>query len=351
MSLLKSTSQMKAVVFEKFGGPEVLQVQQVAKPEPKRGEVRVRVRAAGINMLDSFIRSEPAPWVKVPHILGSDISGEVDAIGDAVYDWKPGQEVILYPLITCGICELCKSGDENQCQERKVIGDQTNGGYAEYIVVPERNLIKKPERLSHEEAATIPLAFTTAYHMIFNRGKLKPGERALVMGGSGGVGSAAVQLCKVAGAWVATTVGSDAKARQAKEIGADAVFLHGEDKWQEKVLKATEDNGVDLVIEHMGGRFTEAAIDAMARKGRMVAIGSTAGNELKLRLDKFYQKQLSLLGSYVGVKAELQSVVKLFESNNVKPLVDKSFSLDKAADAHKYLAKREHFGKVVLKVK
>lgn len=346
----KTDQEMIAIVFSEFGSRDVLKLSRVKKPEPASGEVRVRVKACALNLIDYYVRLEVDNLVPLPHILGSDIAGTVDKLGSGVEGWQVGDPVIISPSISCGKCNWCRRGEDSMCKNFKIIGYQIQGGYAEYIVVPARNLLRKPKTLTYEEAAAIPLTFMTAYRMIFTRGNLKAGEKVLVMGGSGGVGTAAIQLCKTAGAWVITTVSNAEKEEQVKNIGADYVVRHNESDWTNKVLAATGGEGVDLVIEHIGGNVTASCVDLLAHGGRLVSIGSTTGDEMKIVLSKLYHQQASIMGSYMGTYSELQQVLKMVELGMVKPIIAKTFPLEEAIEAHKFMEERRRFGKIVLTV-
>lgn len=331
-------TSMKAVVFEKVGGPEVLKVTSVPKPFAGRGEVVVRVRACALNLLDYYLRIEEDPEMPMPHILGSDIAGEIDSLGDGVEGWKAGDPVLVSSAI------------EVEGGRSQIVGYQTQGGYAEFAAVPARNLLRKPDCLTFEEAASMPLVYATAYHQMFTRGGVRCGQVVLVMGGSGGIGSAAVQLCRAAGAYVIATVGSEGKREQAQEIGADAVIIHSSPDWPAQVMAATAGQGVDLVCEHLGGDYLSKCLEVLAHGAKIVTIGSTTGSELKLNINELFRKEATLAGSYMGTRAELAEALKLAEWGRIRPVVARVFPLDQAQEAHLYLESRQHFGKIVLKV-
>lgn len=341
---------MKAVIFDRVGGPEVLKTASVPKPIPKYQEVVVRVKACALNRLDYYLRIEEDDAMPMPHILGSDIAGEIDTLGDGIAGWKVGDSVLVSPALPCGQCLKCRDGSDKLCQSLRILGYQTQGGYADYTVVPAQNLLPKPGSLSYEEAASIPLVFTTAYHQLFTCGGLKSGDTVLVMGASSGIGSAAVQLCKAAGARVITTVGTEEKIEQARGLGAQIVVNHSKQNWTDKVRQSTGGVGVDLVCEHFGGQFLTETIDLLSPGGRLITIGYTVGSKLHLDLAKVLSKQITIGTSYMGSKAELAEALKLIEWGLVKPVVDKIFPLEKAREAHEFLESRQHFGKIVLRV-
>lgn len=341
---------MKAVVYEKFGNRNVLKVTDFPRPTPKSNEVLVRVRACALNRLDIALREEEDSTIPMPHILGSDIAGDIAEIGSGVRGWKIGEQVIVSPSLSCGRCKACVNNNDSFCEAFQILGYQTQGGYTEYVAVPARNLLRKPKNLTFEEAASLPLVFTTAFHILFTRGRLYAGENALVMGGSSGVGTALIQLCKTSHAQVIATVGDEEKVKRLKELGADKVVNHRKKGWNSKVLELTSGKGVDLVCEHFGGKYLLRCINLLKKGGRIVTIGSITGDELKMNISTLYRRQISLIGSYMGSKKELEEVLKLIEAKKIHPVVDKIFPLEKAKEAHKYLEERKNFGKVVLKI-
>jgi NADPH:quinone reductase-like Zn-dependent oxidoreductase len=342
---------MKAVIFSEHGGPEVLRYTDVPEPGAGPNEVLVRVRACALNHLDLWIRQGlPGISVSLPHILGSDIAGDVASVGAEVKGLKTGEKVLLSPGISCGHCAQCAAGKESQCREYTLFGYMVDGGYAEYVKAPAVNAIPMPPNLSYEEAAAVPLVFLTAWHMLIVRANLKPAEDVLVLGAGSGVGSAAIQIAKVAGARVIATAGNEEKLAKAKELGADETILHSKQDIAAEVKRLTNRRGVDVVFEHVGEATWEKSIRSLAVGGRLVTCGATTGYEGKIDLRYLFTRQLSILGSYMGGKAELLSVLALVASGAVKPVIDKIFPLEQAAEAHRHLESREQFGKVVLGV-
>jgi NADPH:quinone reductase-like Zn-dependent oxidoreductase len=343
---------MRAVRLYAFGGAEQLVYEEDA-PEPPvgAGEVKVRVRACALNHLDIWVRNGiPAYKTPLPHILGSDIAGEVIEVGEGVGDWGKGDEVILYPVVSCGKCRFCKMGRENLCVEVQVIGAHCPGGYAEYIVVPERNLLYKPANLSFEEAAAFPLVFLTAWHMLITRARLQPGEWTLIMGGSSGVGSAAIQIAKLRGALVIATAGSDAKMERCRELGADWVVNHNDPDWHKQVRDATEGEGIDVVFEHIGQAVFDACIKLLTKGGRLITCGATTGAEAKLDIRYVFSRELEIHGTYIGTRAELEQILPHMVHERLRPIVDSIYDLHDARAAHERLESRDFFGKVVLRI-
>lgn len=341
---------MKAIVFEKVGGPEVLKISSVPKPSPNAGEVIVKVRACALNRIDYYLRIEEDDAMPMPHILGSDVAGVVESVGDKVTGWKAGDAVIVCPSITCGECEQCRAGNESLCDYFRILGYQTQGGYAEYVTVPARNLIQKPERLTYEEAAAIPMVYVTTFHQLFTRGKLRPSETVLVMGANSGIGSAAIQLCNAAGARVIATIGRDDRRDQVTELGAHAIVNHKSPSWPSEVLRLTNQKGVSLICEHFGGEYLTQCLSLLSVGGRLITIGYTAGSQLTIDLGTILRKQITFGTSYMGSKMELLQALKLMDIKNVKPAISNVFPLDEARKAHELMESRNHFGKIVLRV-
>ncbi len=341
---------MKAVIIASHGGPEVLRYTEFSKPSIGPQDVLVRVRACALNHLDLWVRRGlPGRSVPFPHILGSDISGEVAEVGENAQNARVGDKVLLAPGISCGQCEPCIAGRDNFCKDYVLFGSTVDGGYAEFVKSPAANLIPIPAGLSFEQAAAIPLVFLTAWHMLFNRAHLKPAEEVLVIAAGSGVGSAAVQIAKVTGARVIATAGSERKVAKAKELGADDALLHvGE--FAREVKRLTNNRGVDVVFEHVGAATWDQSVYSLAHGGRLVTCGATTGFETKINIGYLFARQLSILGSFMGPKSDLFAVLELFKRGLLKPVMDRVIPLEQAAEAHRHLENREQFGKVVLRI-
>jgi NADPH:quinone reductase-like Zn-dependent oxidoreductase len=342
---------VKVILFRQHGGPEVLRNADVPEPEPRPSEVLVRVRACALNHLDLWVRRGlPGIEIPLPHIPGSDVAGEIARIGSEVTTVHVGQKVALAPLVSCGKCAACVAGLDNRCRQATNLGYMIDGGYAEFVRVPEVNCLPYPENLAFEEAAAVPLVFQTAWHMLVDRAQLQAGEDVLILGAGSGVGSAAIQIAKFFGARVITTAGSDAKLEKARQLGADHVINHKTQKIRDEVRRITNRRGVDVVFEHVGTATWDDSLASLALAGRLVTCGNTTGYDAKIDLRFLFSRQLSLLGSYMGVKSELHTVMKLVAAGHLKPVVDRVFPLAEAAAAHTYLESGQQFGKVVLKV-
>jgi len=340
---------MRAIVFERHGGPEVLELREVPAPELPPDEVRVEVKACGINHLDLWVRRGlPGLAVEMPHILGNDVAGVAAEVGARVRHVKPGDRLLVLPTLSCGVCAACLAGDDNLCRHHDVLGRRRNGGYAEQVAVPGVNCLPCPEGLTWEQAAAVPLVFLTAWHMLVGRARVRAGEDVLVVGASGGVGSAAVQVAKLLGARVIATAGSAERARLARELGADEVIDHSSEDVAARVRTLTAKKGVEVVVEHAGGRMFEQAVASLARDGRLVTCGATIGNQVALDLNLLFGRHLSLLGSWMGRRGELVEVLKHVRACRLRPVVDAVLPLGEARRAHERIEARQMFGKVVL---
>lgn len=342
---------MKAIVFHQHGGPEVLHYEDAAQPVIRANEVLVRVKACALNHLDLWVRMGiPGVPFPLPHIPGSDIAGEIAEIGADVTTVRVGQKVVLAPGVSCGKCAACVAGIDNRCRQFTNLGYMIDGGCAEFLRCPEVNCLPFPENLSFEEAASVPLVFQTAWHMLVARAELQPGEDVLILGAGSGVGSAAIQIAKFFGARVIATAGNEAKLEKASQLGADHTINHKSQNIRGEVRRITGKRGVDVVFEHVGTATWEDSMASLAASGRLVTCGATTGYDAKVDLRFLFSRQLSLLGSYMGTKSELQTVIKLVAAGRLKPIVDRVFPLAEAAAAHAYLESGEQFGKVVLRV-
>jgi NADPH:quinone reductase-like Zn-dependent oxidoreductase len=338
---------MKAVRIHQFGGPEVLTYENVPDPKPRKDQVLVRVRACALNHLDIWVR-EGLPGVKLPHILGSDIAGEVAEVGEYVAGFKPGQRVLVAPMHFCGSCAKCVAGRQNQCREFTVLGNGVDGGNCELIAVPSMSVIPIPDGLDFSQAASVPLVFLTAWHMLVGRAGVRPGQTALVLGASSGVGIAAIQIGKMFHCRVITTAGDETKLEKARGLGADHGINHYKQKISDEVRKITNKEGVDIVIEHVGAATWDESVKSLKSNGTLVTCGATTGPNVGIDLRHLFARQLRLLGSYMGTMGELHEVLRHVFAGRLKPVVDRVFPLSEIRGAHEYLEKSQMFGKVVV---
>jgi NADPH:quinone reductase-like Zn-dependent oxidoreductase len=338
---------MKAAIFRAFGGPEVLRYEEVSDPQLRKDQVLIRVKACAMNHLDLWVR-KGLPGVKLPHILGSDVAGEIVEVGEYVAGLKTGQRVLLAPLHFCGHCEQCVAGRQNLCREFTVLGNGVDGGDCELIAATAPSVISIPDSLGFNEAASVPLVFLTAFHMLTGRAALRPGQTVLVLGANSGVGIAAIQVAKLFNATVIATAGDDRKAQKARELGADYVINHYQQKIGDEARKITNKAGVDIVVEHVGIATWNESVKALKPGGTLVTCGATTGYDAQIDLRFLFSRQLAVLGSYMGTLGELHEVVKHVFSGKLKPVVDRIFPLSEVRAAHEYLESSQMFGKVVL---
>ena len=345
-----SLSTMNAVTFHGHGGPEQLVYETVPVPTIGAGEVLIRVKACALNHLDIWIRQGiPSYQIPLPHISGCDISGVVEQVNPPhLRHLSKGQDVLISPGLSCGQCAVCKEGRENLCSQFQVLGAQVNGGYAEFVKVPAINVLPMPVGITFEQAAAFPLVSVTAWHMLMTLANVKRGETVLVMGAGSGVGSMAVQMANLMGARTFGTVGADDKMEKAKMLGAEVVINHSTDPIAARVKDLTQGRGVDVVIEHIGERVWEQCIKALARGGRLVTCGATTGNGLSVDARYLFSRQLTIMGSYMGTRAELKQAVDHFAAGALRPVIDSVFPLKEARVAQARMIDRKVFGKIVL---
>ena len=342
---------MRAVVIRTHGGIEALEHVELPNPEPKPNDVRVRVRAVGLNHLDVWVRrGVPGHVFPLPIVPGCDVAGTVDALGPGATGVAIGDEVVVGPLLTCGRCRACRAGEDPRCRHAGILGESRDGGCAEFVVVPDRNVFPRPAGLDPVQAAAVPLTFLTAWHMLTARAGVRPGERVLVHAAGSGVSSAAIQIATLLGARVLATAGSDTKCTRAIGLGAErAVNYRTQDFLAETRAWAGRD-GVDVVIDHVGQETLERSLRCLGRCGRYVTCGATSGPELKTDFRLVFFKSLSILGSTMGASHELATILDLVAAGRLKPIVDTVYPLERVAEAHARLESRDVFGKVVLAV-
>ena len=338
---------MKAIRIHQFGGPEVLTYEDVPDPQLRKDQVMVRVKACSLNHLDLWVR-KGLPGVKLPHILGSDVAGEVAEIGEYVSGFKIGQRVLVAPMHFCGHCVKCVAGLQNQCREFTVLGNAVDGGNCELIAVPAANVIPFPDSLDFNQAASVPLVFVTAWHMLVGLAGVRAGQTVLVLGANSGVGIAAIQIAKLFHCRVITTAGNDAKLEKARALGADYGVDHYKQKISEEVRRITNKEGVDIVVEHVGAATWDESLKCLKTAGTLVTCGATTGPNVGIDLRYLFARQLRLLGSYMGTMGELNEALGHVFAGRLKPVIDRTFPLSELRAAHEYLEKSQMFGKVVV---
>jgi NADPH:quinone reductase-like Zn-dependent oxidoreductase len=337
---------MKAVRIHQFGGPEVLTYEDIPDPQIRKDQVLVKVKACSLNHLDLWVR-KGLPGVKLPHILGSDIAGEVVEVGGYVSGFKPGQRVLVAPIHFCGHCVKCLAGMQNQCREFTVLGNAVDGGNCELFAASGANVISIPGSLDFDQAASVALVFVTAWHMLVGLAGVRPGQTVLVLGASSGVGIAAIQIAKMFHCRVITTAGDEAKLEKGRALGADYGINHYKQKIAEEVRKITSKEGVDIVVEHVGAATWDESMKCLKTAGALVTCGATTGPSVGIDLRHLFARQLRILGSYMGTMDELNEVLGHVFAGRLKPVVDRTFPLSEIRAAHEYLEKSQMFGKVV----
>lgn len=340
---------MKAARIHQHGGPEVLLYEDAPEPKIKANQALVRVRACALNHLDLFIRAGwPSLHLAMPHIPGADIAGEVVETGELCERVHTGQRVLLSPGLSCRQCPQCVSGGDNECTRYTVFGLGVDGGYAEYVAAPEYAVIPIPNDLAFEEAAAAPLVFLTAWHMLFERARLQPGEDVLVLGASSGVGSAAIQLAKLFHCRVIATAGGERKLELARRLGADHVIDHYQQDIAAEVKKLTDRRGVDVVFEHVGAATWQKSMQSLAPSGRVVTCGATTGHDVNIDLRFLFNRQQALLGSFMGTLGDLYKVLQFVFRKQVKPVIDRVYPLAEIRAAHERMEKQEQLGKIIV---
>lgn len=343
---------MRAVVLRRHGDPSVLEPADLPEPTAGPGQAIVEVRACALNRLDLWVRGGlPGLRLPLPHVLGSDIAGVVAAVGPGVDASWVGREVVVAPGVSCGACEACLSGWDNLCPRYAILGEQTGGGYCERLAVPAANLLPRPAGLDFVAAAALPLTFLTAWQMLVVRAQVKPGQTVLIHAVGSGVGVAGLQIARLHGARVIALASSEAKLARARELGAEATILsHDPAAWEKEVraLPWVGKRGVDVVLEHTGAATWDASLRLCRRGGVIVTCGASSGHAATTDLRQVFFRQLQILGSTMGSKALLFPILGHVERGALRPVVDRTFPLEQAEAAHRYLDRREQFGKVVL---
>jgi NADPH:quinone reductase-like Zn-dependent oxidoreductase len=338
---------MRAAIFSEHGGPEVVRLDDVAVPEPGPGEVRLLVGASSLNHLDLWLRRGLPIETPMPHIGGSDVAGVVDALGHGVDGVAPGDRVVVNPSISCGACEWCRRGEEPLCVAFRILGEHTQGGFAEYVVAPAVNLMAIPPGYPMETAAAAPLVFATAWRGLVSRARLQPGESVLITGASGGVATAAIRIAKHVGARV-FAVTSGAHVEQVRALGADVVYDRERVDYSREVWRDTDKRGVDVILDSVGAATWTRNIRAAARLGRIVVYGGTTGPVLETDARLLFWKQLDIMGTTMSSRREFEEVMGLVFSGAMEPAIDVVWPLDRARDAHERLEAGAQFGKIVL---
>ncbi|MGA9534009.1 MAG: zinc-binding dehydrogenase [Anaerolineales bacterium] len=340
---------MKAVLLHEHGGLDRLQIGEIPTPEPGPGEVRVQLRAAALNHVDLFVREGwPGLELEYPHISGSDGAGDIDAIGAGVDAVQIGDRVVVNGNLSCGSCRYCLAGQDNLCIHWNLLGETVRGTLAEYVVVPAGNVLSLPDTIGYEDAAAASLVFLTAWHSLIVRGRLQAGETVLIVGASGGVNTASLQVAKLAGATVFVVGSSEEKLELARALGADVLINRKEEDWSKAAYRASDRRGVDVVIDNVGKGTMPLSLRAARKGGRILTVGNTGGPKYELDHRYLFAKHLSILGSTMGTRSDFQTVMNLVFDGRLQPVIDRSYPLEDIRAAEARLEAGEQMGKITL---
>jgi NADPH:quinone reductase-like Zn-dependent oxidoreductase len=340
---------MKAAFFKEHGGSDKILYDDYRDPVPDGGEVVVRVRACALNQVDMLLLDGRFPPPEgLPHVNGCEVTGTIEATGAAVKGLARGQRVVVFPGFSCGACEYCLRGERTVCVRYGYLGAHRDGGYAELVKAPAPNILPLPDAVDFEAGAAVPLAMLTSWHALIVKADLRPGQRVLVQAAGSGVGSAAIQIARLVGARVMTTVGSDDKIPLARELGAEQVVNYRTHDFVEAAKAWTGKRGVDVVIEHIGGETFERSVYALTRLGTLVTIGSHDTHWGRLDLRHVYSKNLKVVGTNLGTIQELRQIVDRLADGSLRPVIDRAFPLRDARQAVQHVLDRKNKGKVLL---
>jgi len=338
-----------AVRFHEQGPPSVLQLDDVPDPSAGPGEVLLDVRAAGINHLDIWVR-RTLPDIPVPRIPGADAAGVVAALGEGVSGLAVGDRVLIDPGLSCGTCLTCHRGEPTLCRQYKILGESCNGTYCTRLAIPAQNCLPIPDGWSFAQAAAFPLTALTAWRMLVVRGRLAPGEDVLVLGGAAGVGVMCIQIAKALGCRVIATASTEEKRALCRDLGADLAVDYTEGDWPRQVKAATGRRGVDLTVDYIGKTTWKGSLRATAAGGRIVTCGATTGHDPIEDLRHVFFRQLSIIGSTMGSRADLVSALTQARAGRLNPVIDRVLPLAEAAAAHQRIEDRAVLGKLVLEM-
>jgi NADPH:quinone reductase-like Zn-dependent oxidoreductase len=340
---------VKAVLIHEHGGLDKLTIGEFPTPEPGPGQVRVRLHAAALNQVDLLVR-RGLPGLKppLPHITGSDGAGKIDAVGDGVDPGRIGQRVVINGNLSCGHCRACLAGRDNQCTDWNLLGETVRGTLAEYVVIPAINALPLPDDFGYEQAAAAGLVYLTAWHSLVARGRVRPGETVLIVGASGGVNTASIQIAKLAGATVFVVGSSADKLELARSLGADVLINRQEEDWSKAAYLASERRGVDIVIDNVGKGTMPSSLRAACKGGRILTVGCTGGAHYELDHRYLFAKHLSVIGSTMGTHADFQTAMDLVFAGTLTPVIDRSYPFDEIRQAEARLEAGEQMGKITI---
>lgn len=343
---------MRTVHFHRHGGLEVLEYHELPDPEPGPGQVLIRLKAAALNRADLWVRQGwPGLKLDMPHIPGADGAGTVGALGFGVQGLAEGQRVVIDANLGCGVCETCLAGQDNLCRDWHLLGETVRGTYAEAVVVPARNVLPLPDGFDEHAAAAAALVFLTAWHSLITRGRLQAGESVLVVGASGGVNTAAIQVARLAGARVLVVASSAAKAKLAESLGAEVVIDRSRDEnWSKATFEATARRGVDVVVDNVGAGTFPLSLRAARKGGRILTVGNTGGPTFEIDNRFVFSKHLTIVGSTMGTLRDFSTVMGLVFAGRLRPVLDRTYPLSQAGAAQEALAAGQQMGKITLAI-
>jgi NADPH:quinone reductase-like Zn-dependent oxidoreductase len=339
---------MRAAIFHENGGPEVLRIEDVPTPQPGPGEVLVRVKAAAMNHLDLWVRRGLPIETTMPHVGGSDVAGVIADVGDGVDRARIGERVVINPSLFDGTCEWCRRGEEPMCPRYRIMGEHTDGGFAEYVVAAADHAYRIPDALSFEHAAALPIAYMTAWRAVQSRARVRPGEDVLVLGASGGTALAAVQIARLAGGRVFAVTSGAENVERLRGLGAAFVYDREAEDWAKAVQRDTGGRGVDVVVEGPGAATWKGSLRSLANGGRLVTFGATTGPKVEIDIRALFWRQVSIVGTTMASVAEFEAMLQAVFSGALAPVVDTVLPLDEIRAAHERLEAGGQFGKIVL---
>jgi NADPH:quinone reductase-like Zn-dependent oxidoreductase len=339
---------MRAAIFHENGGPEVLRIEDVPTPQPGPGEVLVRVKAAAMNHLDLWVRRGLPIETTMPHIGGSDVAGVIADVGDGVDRARIGERVVINPSLFDGTCEWCRRGEESMCPRYRIMGEHTDGGFAEYVVAAGDHAYRIPDALRFEDAAALPIAYMTAWRAVQSRAQVRPGDDVLVLGASGGTALAAVQIARLAGGRVFAVTSGAENVERLRGLGAAFVYDREAEDWAKAVQRDTGGRGVDVVVEGPGAATWKGSLRSLANGGRLVTFGATTGPKVEIDIRALFWRQVSIVGTTMASVAEFEAMLQAVFSGALAPIVDTVLPLDEIRAAHERLEAGGQFGKIVL---
>ena len=339
---------MRAMAFPRAGGVDVLQLLDLPRPVPADGEVLVQVKACALNHLDLWVRQTLPAGIPLPHVGGCEVAGVVAELGRGVQGFTVGQRVLVSPGQSCLQCDWCSQGLDSCCDQYRVMGYQTQGGFAEYTSARACDLLPISEAWSFVEWSAVPLTFVTAWNMLHSRAQVQPNDNVVIFGASSGVGTAGIQIARLAGARVFAVAGSDEKLRRAEELGADVLLNYRTQDVAKEVRSRTGGKGADIVFEHVGAAIWLTALRCLRKNGRLVTCGATTGHKVEIDLRFFYIQQHSIVGAHMGSRHDLNRCLRLIERRFFRPVVDSVFPLERLREAQERMERREMFGKIVV---